>query len=78
MTNEIGASSLKQASKGWLIVTSIMFGAAILLLWGWDTVAVDLFAAPVAKFKHAVAFELVILALALLGGLALRFARHRQ
>lgn len=31
---------------------------AVVIMWSWNTVAVDLFAAPVMLFRHAVAVEL--------------------
>lgn len=38
---------------------AIMIGG-VLGLWAWNTIAVDLFRAPAATFKHALAFEAAI------------------
>jgi hypothetical protein len=39
-----------------IVGTATLFLAtSILLLWAWNTLAVDLFQMPVARFKHAAA-----------------------
>ena len=38
-----------------MIIT--LSASAILMLWGWNTAAVDLLHAPEARFVHALAFE---------------------
>ncbi|MFQ5625490.1 MAG: hypothetical protein ACE5FM_02425 [Methyloligellaceae bacterium] len=38
---------------------ALMLMAGILILWGWNTLAVELFGATAARFKHALAFEAV-------------------
>jgi hypothetical protein len=42
-----------------LTATLLLLLAGVLALWGWNTLAVDLFGAPAAKFKHALAFEAI-------------------
>ena len=43
-----------------LIAITIFIAGSIILLWSWNTLAVDLFQLPEARFKHAVAFGLLI------------------
>lgn len=56
---------------------AILFAGGVLLLWSWNTVAVDLFDAPAAQFKHALALELFIAAIVMTVGTALRLVRGR-
>jgi len=58
MTNR-GNERLHRHGHRALISLGFLLLAAVLVLWGWNTLAVDLFGAPVAKFKHALAFEAV-------------------
>tara|TARA_B100000315_G_scaffold257852_1_gene308104 strand:+ start:1446 stop:1691 length:246 start_codon:yes stop_codon:yes gene_type:complete len=46
------------------ITIGFLLGAAVLVLWAWNTVAVDLFDAPHAQYKHALAALAGLLALA--------------
>ena len=50
---------------------AILLGG-LLMLWAWNTIAVDLFQAPAAKFWHALALEAAIAALVALPYLLLR------
>jgi len=45
-----------------VVALTILLGG-VLMLWAWNTIAVDLFQAPEAKFRHALAFEAAIAAL---------------
>ena len=45
---------------------------AVMLLWGWNTVAVDLFGQESMRLKHAVALELLILSIGALLAIAWR------
>ena len=38
----------------------LLLMAGILILWGWNTLAVELFGATTAKFRHALALEAVL------------------
>jgi hypothetical protein len=58
-----------------LVLACLAVGIGVLLLWGWNTIAVDLFHAPRAKFRHALAAEGVLLAGLALNALLAR-ARH--
>ncbi len=42
------------------IFTALIFGS-VAILWGWNTLAVDLFSQSSMRFKHALALELAIL-----------------
>ena len=44
------------AVKTTIVAIAVFLGGSILLLWSWNTLAVDLFQLPEARFKHAVAF----------------------
>jgi hypothetical protein len=59
-----------------LILLAILIGGAVTLLWGWNTLAADFAGLPKAGFRHALAFELSILALAWTAGLAFRWRLH--
>ena len=48
------------AIKTILATVAIFTAMSVLLLWSWNTLAVDLFQLPEARFKHAVAFGLLI------------------
>lgn len=52
-----------------------LLGGAIVLLWAWNTIAVDLFAAPVVGFRHALAVEVAGVVIGALAGFALRIGR---
>jgi hypothetical protein len=43
-------------AKRTLLAIAVFMAGSILLLWSWNTLAVDLFQFPEARFKHAVAF----------------------
>jgi hypothetical protein len=42
----------------------ISLGASVALLWGWNTLAVDLFQAPKAQFRHVLAAVAMLIAVA--------------
>ena len=50
------------AVKTIIVANAIFMAGSILLLWSWNTLAVDLFELPEARFKHAVAFGVLIAA----------------
>jgi len=58
-----------------LLASGTVLLSAILLLWAWNTLAVELFAAPRMGFRHAIAAE-ILLATPLLA-LAALLARRR-
>lgn len=47
-----------------VIALAALAAAAGVLLWGWNTLAVELLSQPAMRFRHAVALELIVLALA--------------
>ena len=49
-----------------LLATALVLAAAIGLLWFWNVAAHDLFGAPRAQFRHALALAVALL----LGGVA--------
>ncbi len=56
---------------------AVILLAAVITLWAWNTLAGDLFAAPIAEFRHAVAAVLALSALAFAWGFGLRLAQRR-
>jgi hypothetical protein len=53
-----------RAGIGRVLAGGVAFlGAAVALLWVWNTLAVDLFGAPVATFRHALAAQVAVLIL---------------
>ena len=50
------------AVKTIIFAIAIFMAGSVLLLWSWNTLAVDLFQLPEAHFKHAVAFGALIAA----------------
>jgi uncharacterized membrane protein len=46
-----------------LFTMGFIVGGALLLLWSWNTLATDLFSLPAARFRHALAFEVCLLAI---------------
>ena len=61
-----------QSGKAAAIVATLLVVAGVSLMWGWNTVAVDLFQAPAAKFKHVLAFEFAMIGLAVLAAACTR------
>lgn len=45
-----------------MILLAVLLSGA-LMLWAWNTIAVELFQAPVIRFKHVLAFQASIAAL---------------
>ena len=62
------------AVKTIIVAITIFMTGSILLLWSWNTLAVDLFQLPEARFKHAVAFGLLIAGAFLFRVFVARFA----
>ncbi len=52
--------------------------AGVLILWGWNTLAVQLFQAPLAQFKHAVAAEVLVASLVAICVAAARTFDHER
>ncbi len=46
--------------KSVLVAIAVFALSCVCLHWGWNTVAVDLFAQTKSEFKHAVAFQLAL------------------
>ncbi len=62
------------AAKSTLVAIAVFVAGSILLLWSWNTLAADLFQLPEARFKHAVAFGLLIAGAFLFRVFVARFA----
>ncbi|MBF0370832.1 MAG: hypothetical protein HQL52_15390 [Magnetococcales bacterium] len=45
---------------GMMIFLMVMLGGGILMLWSWNTFAVDLFQAPEIRFRHVLALQVGI------------------
>jgi hypothetical protein len=59
-----------------LIVLATLLVAGVMMMWAWNTLAVDLFQAPDIRFKHVLAFEFAIVALTALPFVTLRQLRR--
>ena len=57
-----------------VLLTVLVSGA--LMLWAWNTIAVELFQAPEIRFKHVLAFQAAVAALTALPLVVARRLRH--
>jgi len=60
-----------------LLVLLTMMAGGVLVLWAWNSIAADLFQAPEARFKHAIALQAAIAALTALPLTIVRQLRRR-
>ena len=73
------ADDHRHSGKRMMLAMAGLFLIAVILLWGWNTVAVDLFGQEPMLFKHALALELLILGIAALVAIAWRImSPHRS
>jgi len=61
-------------TKTTLKVIAVLFVAGTCIMWGWNTLAVDLANLEPISFRHALAFELSVIALFILQGFFVRLA----
>ena len=61
-------------TKTTLKVVTVLFLAGVCIMWGWNTLAVDLGGLEPIKFRQALAFELGIVALFVMQGFFVRLA----
>ena len=61
MTEHASAHRSNRTGRTILFAAGMFIGGALVLLWSWNTLAVDFFKMPTAQFKHALALELFIL-----------------
>lgn len=59
------------------VVLGAVLAASILFLWGWNTLAAELFGAPPALFKHGLAVSGLLLGAVLLTRAGLGTARRQ-
>ena len=59
-------------------VIGLLFIGGVSALWGWNTIAVELFHAPKVRFVHGLALELFLAATVSLCVFAARLARLDQ
>jgi hypothetical protein len=79
MTNDTPARSrFHRALIGTLIMAAILLAGGTALSWAWNTLAVDLAHAPRVQFRHALAFEVALAAMALLTAASMRLASRRH
>ena len=64
--------------KAAIMIAIILAVGSTVVLWSWNTLAVDLFEASAIKYKHALAFELLVATLSLSVGLAFRLSSGRN
>jgi len=66
--------NIRKHGKTALKATALLLLGGVSIMWGWDTLAVDLAGANPIKFRHALAFEFVAVGLFLLQGFFIRLA----
>ena len=59
-------------------VAAVLLATGVMMLWGWNTLAVELFGARQAQFRHALAAEALVLSTATLAVMAMRLSRRPQ
>ncbi len=57
------------------ITAALVIGGA-LLHWSWNTVAADLFQAPLMEFRHGLAAETLIIVIAVTAAMSIRLLRR--
>jgi len=62
------------AVKTTIIAIALFLVGSILLLWSWNTLAVELFQLPEARFKHAVAVGTLVAVAFMIRTFGTRFA----
>jgi hypothetical protein len=67
-------SRFRRALIGTLAILAMLLVGGVVLTWAWNTLAVDLAQAPRIQFRHALAFEAGLAAVAWLIGASLRRA----
>ena len=60
------------------VVAAGLLVAGVMMLWGWNTLAVELFGARQAQFRHALAAEALVLSTATLAMMAMRLWRRAR
>ncbi|HEY7607805.1 MAG TPA: hypothetical protein VIF14_01125 [Alphaproteobacteria bacterium] len=81
MTNDTqarGHGRLRRAAAATLAIAGIALLAGAAMTWAWNTLAVDLADAPRVQFKHALAFEAALAAIAWLTAASARLALRRH
>lgn len=81
MTNDTQArrhGRLRRAATAVLGIAAIALLAGAAITWAWNTLAVDLAQAPRIQFKHALAFEAALAAIAWLAAASARLASRRH
>lgn len=60
-----------------LVIVLTIFVAGAFMLWGWNTLAIELFGAPKIGFKHVLAFQAAVAAMVALPLVVARTLRSR-
>lgn len=72
-----GLRSPRRTGAILLAALAALAAGGVALLWAWNTVAVELFAAPAIGFRHAFAAELAVAILAAIAATAARLGHRR-
>lgn len=67
-----GHRALLFASK----ITAALVTGGALLHWSWNTVAADLFHAPLMEFRHGLAAEMLIIVIAVTAAMSIRLLKR--
>lgn len=62
--NEVGLRRSRRYGTAIVVTLAGLTAGAAVILWSWNTFAVELFAGPVIRFRHAVALEFGFLVVA--------------
>ena len=68
--------SIRQLIFALASATGVLLAGAVIILWGWNTFASELFAVPEIAFRHALALELMIVLVVAIPAVALRMLAH--
>jgi len=71
---DFGARPTRHHGRSIVAAVALLFAGAFVVVWSWNSIAVDLFAAPAIDFRHAVAAELTIAVFAAVIGLGIRLS----
>ena len=75
MSDLIHARPRRWGKAALIVALSVVLGG-VAMLWAWNTLAVDLFQAPAAQFKHALALQAAIAAIVALPLILARRSRR--
>lgn len=77
MSDQVKFTRFRRHRGAVRFLVGVLLGSVV-VQWAWNTIAVELFQAPVIQFRHALAFQAFVVALTVLSAVtARRFRRTR-